>query len=343
MSEIDLAAEFDAALEGKVEPAKQETAPEAKADSVAKADDSATFDINSLPPAAKSQWEATQKRLQEIEERNRRLDTENRSFRGKTPHLESKVARLERELKERALPAQVREERPGVAQSPQGQKPASTLQALPGWPKLRQIFADDAAPIEEAFTALETHNQKLSERLEQYEARLQKMDELLEKDVKPRIATVDELREFRANEQFEHVTQQVYKARESLATKYPDYQSHIRHELDDNNEIVQTHMSDQFATWIDTKPGRVKELFGPDATQEDVDYGLDLFYRDTVRQQPDPNAAKVAQLNTQRQANLQRQVAPSAVSGTVRMDAGDLTDADQFDRFLAERERLQRK
>lgn len=352
MSEIDLtaqAAEFDAHLEGKVAEKQEPTAKvEAHvAEPVAKAVESDTFDINSLPPAAKAQWEATQKRLQEIEERNRRLDTENRSFRGKTPHLESKVARLERELRERAPAAQSsREVRPGVAQSPQGQKPASTLQALPGWPKLRQVFQEDAAPIEEAFTALETHNQKLAERLEQSEARMAKMEELLEKDVRPRIKDVDDLRAEREALQYRTVEQEITTGRDTITKNYPDWQSHIEHTYDpETNEITNTQVSSAMKGWLESMPEKTRQYYEDiffEGHPKDVEWALGQFYA-TLKQAPDPNAAKVAQLNTRRQENLRNQVAPAAVSGAPRMDAGDLTDADQFDAFLAERERRLRK
>jgi hypothetical protein len=313
-------------------PEKVEVTPEpGKAEGVATPEKADIFDPESLPPVAKAQWETTQKRLAEIEERNKRLDTENRSFRGKTPHLESKVARLERELRERAPPAQVRDVKPTTAKPVDGKAPA-TLVSLPGYQNLKKVFGDDAAPIEEAFTALESHNQALAERLAQTEARLLKLDELLEKDVRPRIQTIDELRDYRANEQYEHATQEVLKAREDWSTKYPNYRSHIYHETDDNNEVIQTHVSDEMKAWLDDQPDAIANLFAPDATTKEVNRGLGLFYSEVVNkttQEQQPNPA--LQVQQDRKEQLTRRAVPSINGdGSVRGDASKLSPQEQY-------------
>jgi len=340
----DIAAQFDADMQtlgtGKAsEPVQkvEKSAPEAQG--VAKPEDSATFDINTLPPAAKQLLEAERKKAAEIEDRYREADRDRRSLRGKIPHLEKKVAQWENEKSRAAATSRADNPTAAATSIEKREPPVSLLKGLPEWEIHRTQYPADAAPVESAFQALERKHQeelaKVHEQFQAQQAELAKVREYMDKNVKPSLDYLGQSR----SAQF---IQEQKAAQSVFAAKYQDWPTHAEVKQDpDTNEYVLT-VSNEMGDWLDSLPkfmskAMVQVLNSRDpADAEEVQAVFERFYDHMSTQKKTAEQAAQAHQATQvhqtRQENLVKRAVPgSSGVGVARANPENLDVATAFD------------
>lgn len=333
----DIAAQFDADMQtlgtGKVSettavPEKQ--IPDQQ--SVAKPEDSATFDLNTLPPAARQLLEAEQKKAKELEDRYKEADRDRRSLRGRVPHLQRKAdewSKWQEEQKANAAKPPLEKREP----------PASLLKGLPEWELHRTQYPADAAPVETAFQALERKHQeelaKVHEQFQAQQAELAKVREYMDKSVKP---SLDYLGQSRSAQYM-----QEQKAAQSVfAAKYQDWPSHAEVKQDpDTNEYVLS-VSNEMGDWLDSLPrfmskAMVTVLNSRDPEDaEEVQAVFERFYDHMSTQKKTAEQAALTHQATQvqqtRQDNLVKRAVPgNSGVGVARANPENLDLSTAFD------------
>ncbi len=335
--QTDIAGQFDAdmaALSGGKKPEPAQTTPDVKVETqaVAKPEESATFDINTLPPAARQLLEAEKKRVEDLENRYKEADRDRRSLRGRVPHLQRKAEEWERwqaEQKANAAKPPLQKKEP----------PASLLKALPEWENHRTQYPADAAPVEAAFQALERSHMdavaKMEERFAAQEAELKRLQEFMG-EVRPRIESVDEMRR-------KEVFQAHERAQSTFTEKFPDWHTHAHVVVDpETRQIVDIEVSDKMGDWLDGLPGYEQKavlevLKSRDPNDAgDVQAVFERFYGTLTSQEKAAERTQQAQQATQvhqtRQDNLaKRAITGQQGAGVARADPATLDVGAAFD------------
>jgi hypothetical protein len=327
----DIAAQFDAdiaALSGKTD-----TVQEVKTDTpIAKPTEPDIFDVNTLPPAAKALLEAEKKRAEDLENRYKEADRDRRSLRGRVPHLQRKAEQWEKwEAEQKANAA-----KPPLVKS---EPPASLLKALPEWEVHRTQYPADAAPVEAAFQALERQHQdvisKMEERLAKQQEEFSQLRELIDRDVRPRIESVDEIRR-------ERITQAHESAQRVFAEKFSDWHTHASVALDPDTKEIKLQVSNKMGDWLDGLPGyerraAVEVLKSRDPEDAgDVQAIFQRFYDSMKSQGQAAEQSMQAHQATQVQQTRQDNLAKRAVTGqqgvgVARADPSTFDVATAFD------------
>ncbi len=332
----NVAAQFDAEMAALSGKKPETTAPvaETPVEPVANSPEPDTFDINTLPPAAKKLLEDERKKAADLDKRYREADWERKSLKGKLPHYQHDAEewrRYKAALKKNPSAAQSPDgqQNPTAAQSPvKKEPPASLLKALPEWETHRSQYPADAAPVEAAFQALERSHQealaKMEERFAKQEERLAQFEGFVG-EAKPRFESIDEMRR-------REMTQAHETAQKTFAEKYPDWNTHAVVKIDPETRELDLQVSDKMGDWLDALPNFERKAYVEVLKSRDPDDAGDvqeIFARFYATLNPEPQTSQIQQ---QRQTNLaKRAITGQQGAGVARVDPATLDTATAFD------------